>query len=93
MSHGEIDDDERSASANSEAAKSRHTTFRDFSGLLGKPFHTGADLRLIEDFVETLNRREHRFRTAIADSVESHRICFEAERSRLFGKTVSPEVR
>lgn len=91
MSHGEIDDDERSTSANSEAAKSRHTTFRDFSGLLGKPFHTGADLRLIEDFVETLNRREHRFRTAIADSVESHRICFEAERSRRCGETIRLE--
>ena len=35
MTHGEIDDNERSASANSEAARSRHTTFRDFSGLLG----------------------------------------------------------
>ena len=65
----------------------------NFSGLLGKPFHTGADLRLIEDFIETLTRRKHRFHTAIADSVESHHICFEAERSRLFGKTVSPEVR
>ena len=31
MTYGEIDGDERSASANPEAAKSRHTTFRDFS--------------------------------------------------------------
>lgn len=28
--HGEIDGDVRSASANSEAARSRHMTFRDF---------------------------------------------------------------
>ena len=90
MTHGEIDDDERSASANSEAAKSRHTTFRDFSESPSTPEPTSGS---IEDFVETLNRREHRFRTAIADSVESHRICFEAKCSRLFGKTVSPEVR
>ena len=85
MSYGEIDDVRKFRGGEEQAY--------DFSGLLGKPFHTGADLRLIEDFVETLNRREHRFRTAIADSVESHRICFEAERSQLFGKTVSPEVR
>ena len=37
MTHGEIDDNERSASANSEAAKSRHTTFRDFSESLSTP--------------------------------------------------------
>ena len=60
----------------------------DFSGILGKPFHAGADLNLVEDFVDTISRREHRFRTSIGKSVESHRICFEAERSRLSGQTV-----
>ena len=65
----------------------------DFSGILGKPFHAGADLNLVEDFVDTLSRREHHFRTTIGNSVESHRICFEAERSRLTGQTVILEER
>ena len=68
--------------------RSREEQVYDFSGILGKPFHAGADLNLVEDFVDTISRREHRFRTSIGKSGESHRICFEAERSRLSGQTV-----
>ena len=86
LTRGEIDGDERTpASVGSGAGRNG---FFDFSDILGTPFHAGADLNLIEDFVDTLSRREHRFRTSIDRSVESHRICYEAERSRLTGRTV-----
>ena len=46
-------------------------------------------MNLIGDFVEAISRRGgHRFRTTIEESVESHRICFEAEHSRHTGKTL-----
>ena len=91
LTHGEIDGDERTLRVRKFRGGEKRVY--DFSGLLEKPFHAGADLLLIEDFVDTLSRREHRFRTAIANSVESHRICFEAERSRLTGQTVTLEER
>lgn len=91
LTHGEIDGDERTLRV--RKFRGGEERVYDFSGLLEKPFHAGADLLLIEDFVDTLSRREHRFRTAIANSVESHRICFEAERSRLTGQTVTLEER
>ena len=91
LTHGEIDGDERTLRV--RKFRGGEERVYDFSDMLDKPFHAGSDLRLIEDFVDTLSRREHRFRTAIANSVESHRICFEAERSRLAGQTVTLENR
>lgn len=87
LTHGEIDGDERTLRV--YKFRGREERIYDFSHILGTPFHAGADLNLIEDFVDTLSRREHRFRTSIGKSVESHRICFEAERSRLTGQTVT----
>lgn len=84
---GEIEGDERTLRV--RKFRGGEERIYDFSDILGKPFHAGADLNLIADFVDTLSRREHRFRTSIGNSVESHRICFEAERSRLSGQTVT----
>lgn len=91
LTKGEIDGDERTL----RVCKFRGAEEKiyDFSNILGTPFHAGADLNLIEDFVDTLSRREHRFRTSIGHSVESHLICYEAERSRLTGETITLEER
>ena len=86
LTRGEIDGDERTLRV--RRFRGGEERIFDFSDILGTPFHAGADLNLIEDFVDTLSRREHRFRTSIDRSVESHRICYEAERSRLTGRTV-----
>lgn len=91
LTAGEIDGDERTLRV--RKFRGGKEQVYDFSGILGKPFHAGADLNLVEDFVDTLSRREHHFRTTIGNSVESHRICFEAERSRLTGQTVILEER
>ena len=89
LTHGEIDGDERTLRVKS--FRGRKERVYDFSPILGTPFHAGADLNLIEDFVEALAHPGERLRTAIDHSVESHRICFEAERSRLTGQTITLE--
>ena len=60
----------------------------DFSNVSKKPFHAGADLNLVDDFVKALTCKGYKLRTSIENSVESHRICYEAERSRLSGRTI-----
>ena len=89
LTHGEIDGDERTLHVKS--FRGRKERIYDFTSILGTPFHAGADLNLIEDFVDTLASPGKRLRTAIDHSVESHRICFEAERSRLTGQTITLE--
>lgn len=53
----------------------------DFSNIVGTPFHAGADLALMADFIGAINSGKS-MPTSIDWSVESHRICYEAERSR-----------
>lgn len=86
LTHGEIDGNE---------TRLRVRRFRgdeervyDFSDIARQPYHAGADLNLVDDFVKSLRCAGHRFRTTIDHSVESHRICYEAERSRLTGRTI-----
>lgn len=87
MTHGEIEGDERTLRI--RKFRGGEEQIIDFRELAGTPFHAGSDLNLIGDFVEVISRRGgHRFRTTIEESVESHRICFEAEHSRHTGKTL-----
>ena len=57
-------------------------TVYDFSNLSHQPFHAGADLDIVADFIDAIHSEEKYLRTSIDLSVESHRICFEADRSR-----------
>ena len=86
---GEIFGDERKLHVH--RFRRGHNRVYDFEELAGHPFHAGADLRLIEDFVDALTRPGHPFLCTIEDSIESHRICFEAERSRRCGETIRLE--
>ena len=54
----------------------------DFSDLAHQPFHAGADLNIVADFIDAIRKNRRNVVTSIEQSVESHRICFEAERSR-----------
>ena len=89
MTHGEIFGDERKLHVH--RFRRGHNRVYDFEELAGHPFHAGAALRLIEDFVDALTRPGHPFLCTIEDSIESHRICFEAERSRRCGETIRLE--
>lgn len=55
----------------------------------------GAALRLLEDFLLSVRDPSHPLRVGIDDALESHRICYAAEESRLTGRTVElrPEER
>ena len=63
-------------------------TVYDFSGLAHQPFHAGADLAIIADFIDAIRTGRRDLVTSIERSVESHRICFEAERSRKEQRTI-----
>lgn len=89
LTEGEIDGDERTLRVRRFRGGYEHTY--DFSDIAGQPFHAGADLQLIEDFIGALRNPERPFLTTIDDSIESHRICYEAERSRHTGATIHME--
>ncbi len=88
LTHGEIHGNERKLKIHRFRDRSEHVI--DFSAVCMEPFHGGADLALLEDFLDTVRSGDTTgFRTSIDESLESHRICHEAERSRLSGETVT----
>ena len=80
LTEGEIDGDETTLRVKRSCG--REETVYDFSDIAGTPFHAGADLALMEDFIEAVRSSKKSLATAIDVSVESHLICYEAERSR-----------
>lgn len=86
LTEGEIDGDETTLRV--KRFRGAVEEVYDFSDITGTPFHAGADLNLIADFVDALLEGRGGLATSIERSVESHRICYEAERSRREGQTV-----
>ena len=86
LTEGEIDGDETTLRV--KRFRGAVEEVYDFSDIAGTPFHAGADLNLIADFVDALLEGRGGLATSIERSVESHRICYEAERSRREGQTV-----
>jgi len=80
LTEGEIDGDETCLRV-SRFRGSEEVVY-DFSELAHQPFHAGADLNLMADFVDAIRTGRKDLVTSIDRSVESHRICFEAERIR-----------
>lgn len=86
MTHGEIDGDESTLRV--RRFRGGVETVYDFSDICKQPFHAGADLAIVEDFIDSIRSGRNSVKTNIHDSISSHRICFEAERSRNEGRTV-----
>ena len=86
LTGGEIDGDERTLRVRRFRGGDAETY--DFSDIAGQPFHAGADLQLIGNFIRALRDPSRPFLTTIDDSIESHRICYAAERSRRTGETI-----
>lgn len=61
----------------------------DFSEVNNTPFHAGADLRTVEEFLLAIHNPEHPLLTDIEVSIESHHICYAAEESRHKGQVVT----
>lgn len=86
LTEGEIEGDETQIKV--RRFRGGEETIYDFSDIKHKPFHAGADLNLMADFIEAIQTEGKYLRTSIDLSVESHRICFEAERSRKEKRTI-----
>ena len=57
--------------------------------LCGQPFHAGADLNIVEEFVNSITKsNEGVLSSTIESSIESHVVCYEAETSRLTNQTI-----
>ncbi len=86
LTEGEIDGDETRLRV--RRFRGAEETIYDFSDLAHQPFHAGADLAIMADFIEAIQQDRRDVVTSIDHSVESHRICFEAERSRKEKRTI-----
>lgn len=86
LTEGEIDGDETRLRV--RRFREAEETIYDFSDLAHQPFHAGSDLNIVADFVDAIRQNRKNVVTSIERSVESHRICFEAERSRKEQRTL-----
>jgi predicted dehydrogenase len=87
MTHGEIDGNE--ATLRVRKFRGQQEVIYDFSDLCKQPFHAGADLAIVEDFMDAIRSGKDTVKTNIHDSIVSHRVCFAVERSRTEHRTVS----
>ena len=87
MTKGEIDGNETTLRV--RKFRNNKETVYDFSGLSCQPFHAGADLNIVEEFVNSITRSsEGVLSSTIESSIESHVVCYEAETSRLTNQTI-----
>jgi hypothetical protein len=86
LTEGEIDGDETCLRV--RHFRGAEETVYDFSDLAHQPFHAGSDLAIVADFIDAIRTGRQDLTTSIEYSIESHRICFEAERSRKEKRTI-----
>ena len=86
LTEGEIDGDETCLRV--RHFRGAEETVYDFSDLVHQPFHAGSDLAIVADFIDAIRTGRQDLTTSIECSIESHRICFEAERSRKEQRTI-----
>ena len=86
LTNGEIDGDERSLRV--RHFRNGEDYVLDYSHLEGQPYHAGADLNIVDAFLQAISSCGEGFCSDIADAIESHVVCFNAERSRREGVTV-----
>lgn len=87
LSEGEIECDELKLLVTH--FREQKTEIFDFSDIMAKPYHGGADLKIMEEFIQAVRGKIKKLPSLVDDSIESHRICFEGEKSRITGKTIT----
>lgn len=69
--------------------KTKEVVSYDFSTINNMPLHANADLKIMEEFVTLLDRNKVCSASSLLDlTIDSHKICFAAEHSRLTGQIV-----
>jgi hypothetical protein len=63
----------------------REPEIYDYSWAKGMDYHAGADMNIVEDFIEHILDADTDIRTSAQEAVVSHVVCFKAEESRLSG--------
>lgn len=81
MTNGEIIGDERGITVNK--LRPRESEYYDFSDLMRAPFHAGADLMTVGNFIDAINGLPDESSTDIVSVLESQRVCDAIEESRL----------
>lgn len=85
MTGGEIFSDGKHIRATHFA--SRECSTFEYSSLNSNPFHGGADLRLVEQFLNSVrNEGKMKASTTIDEAIKVHQICMEADESRRCGE-------
>lgn len=87
LTEGEIVCDEHTITVTD--FRTRRQQVFDFSEMLEQPYHAGADLKIMEEFLRAIRGEETHLNTLIDESIQSHLVCYEAERSRLTGQTIT----
>lgn len=87
LSEGEIYADEKTIRITDFRTREREEL--DFSHLKGVPYHAGADLAIVEEFVDAIAEGRGIHGTSIGEALKSHYICHAADVSRLTGRVVS----
>lgn len=81
LTGGEITGDEESITVTT--FRPRATKRYDFSTSFNAPFHCGADLATVENFINAINGAPDHSHTGIDDAIESQRTCDAIEAARL----------
>ncbi|MCQ2118888.1 MAG: Gfo/Idh/MocA family oxidoreductase [Bacteroidales bacterium] len=83
--YGEILADEQSITIDHFRRNKRD--FLNFSEIFNQPLHGNSDLKIVADFIKAVSDPDNnQVRCPIEDALESHRVCFKAEESRLSGR-------
>lgn len=56
--------------------------FYDFTEINKTGLHANADISIVGDFIESLTNKEHKSKSDISETLQSHLLCFRAEESR-----------
>ena len=88
MTHGEIVSDGMKIFTTDFVTGKREVY--DYTDISKQPYHAGADLQIVDSFLKTVRGEDPEIPlTTITDALRSHRLCFEAERSRRSGATIT----
>lgn len=81
LTNGEITGNELSITVST--FRPRSTEIFDFSDIASRPFHAGADLLVVDNFINAINGMPDTSHTSLNDALESQRTCDAIEVSRL----------
>lgn len=81
LTNGEIRGDERGITVTT--FRPRSSRYIDFSDTVGAPFHAGADLATVANFIDTIRGADDESATDIDSALYSQHVCDAIERARM----------